>query len=85
MFRIVFFSISYIDFIYESPSWLAICTLEILQNIPVILMYYCYSVFHAFLLRIYIILKRKDTAKNRRYINIYLIFWFVLLFLSEIM
>ena len=78
-FRIAYFYIGYWN---VKPYASTICALEFLQNIPVALMYVCFVVFQMFLMRIYIILVKKDTTRNRLYIYIYLWSWIVILFFS---
>ena len=74
MTRILYFAVSFFSFQNRVRSaQFTVCTLEILQNLPVLLMYICFVVFHRFLLRIWTVMIGKDTPQRRRCIDVY--FW----------
>ena len=62
-----------------------ICALTVLQNLPVLLMYVCFMVFHRFLLRIYKIMVKRDTPGRLRCIDIYFWTMMTILLSSQIM
>jgi len=69
-FRIAFLSTSFFEF---EPSVGLICSLELLQDLPVLLMFFCILLFHRFLLNIYAVILKVDLKKRQRQASRY--FW----------
>ena len=68
--RILYFSIVYLN---SYPTEPFICSLELLQNLPVLMMYICFIVFHRFLLNLYMVMHQMDIKKRLRQVSVY--FW----------
>ena len=48
-----------------------ICFLDIMQNLPVYLMYYCFMIVHRTLLNFYVTTLKKDIKERLRKVNVY--------------
>ena len=61
--RIIYFTTAYFT---VKPTKAFICELEILQNIPVFLMYFCFIVVQRVILKSYVVMEKKEIAKRQR-------------------
>ena len=59
--RIMYFSTAYFQ---RHGTQAFICELEILQNIPVFLMYFCFIVVQRVILKSYVVMEKKEIPKR---------------------
>ena len=81
--RIIYFSVVFFGSVALPDPQTFICFAEIVQNLPIVLMYLCVSIFHRFLLRMYIVMIKRDTKQLRFWINFYCYFMATMELVSE--
>jgi len=68
--RIVYFATA---FLHKKNTREYICELEMLQNLPIFLMYFCFLVVHRVILNAHVVMMNQEVAKRKRRVSIY--FW----------
>jgi len=80
--RILYFSMVFFDPMNMEFGRFA-CILEVVQNLPVFLMYVCFMVFHRFMLRVWCIMIYKDTPRRYFWVSVYFWVFTAIYFISQ--